>query len=36
MPRQHKIIIKNGKIIKYFGSTINVYSLLSYELWVPP
>ena len=25
-----------GKIIEYFWNTINAYSLLSHELWVPP
>ena len=25
-----------GKIIEYFWNAINAYSLLLYELWVPP
>jgi hypothetical protein len=28
-------LILNGVIIRYYGSTLNAYSLLSQKLWVP-
>ena len=35
---EEKVVLGSivGKIIEYFWNTINAYSLLSHELWVPP